>query len=198
MYDKLIELFIEQNNKVNLSSIKGKDQIMIKHIQDSLVWLKSIEKILSNNMKNKKLNIVDIWTWSWFPLLPLAINKPNRNFIWIESRNKKVKAINNIINSLWLKNVEVIWSRFENYNEMKFDIITARAVAYIDKLIKYSIHLIAKNWLFVLYKIDSKEEFSDLLKVSKKYKLELVTKKKYKLFESDIDRVIYILKYKCC
>ena len=191
IFDKLIDLFVQKNSKINLSAIRDPQDIKIKHIQDSLVWLKVLEK---NNLINKKFDIVDIWTWSWFPLLPLAISKPQWDFIWIESVRKKVNAINDIIFSLWLKNVKVIWSRAEDFKQKQFDILTARAVAYIDKLFKYSYHLVKNRGYFLFYKLDSKEEFSDLNKLLKKYKLELVDIYKYKLLEDDISRVIYLIK----
>jgi len=142
IYDKLIKYFIDWNSKINLSAIRYEEGIRLKHIQDSLYG----NKILSQLAKWNKLNVVDVGTWSGFPLLPLAIENANFNFIWIESVKKKVNAVNDIIEKLGLKNVKVIWSRAENYKEQKFDVLTARAVAYIDKLLKYSFHLVKPGW----------------------------------------------------
>jgi 16S rRNA (guanine527-N7)-methyltransferase len=129
-------------------------------------------------------------------LLPLAIEEPNWDFIWIESVKKKVNAINDMANKLELKNVKVIWTRAEDYKDKQFDILTARAVAYIDKLLKFTYHLVKKWWYFVLYKLDSAEEYDDIVKNCKKYNLELVWKYPYKLYKDNIQRVIYILKKK--
>jgi 16S rRNA G527 N7-methylase RsmG len=57
---------------------------------------------------------------------------------------KKVNAINDMANKLELKNVKVIWTRAEDYKDKQFDILTARAVAYIDKLLKFTYHLVKK------------------------------------------------------
>ena len=192
MYNKLVDLFLDWNSKINLSAIRDKNWVEIKHIKDSLEWLKTIEKL--ENWK--KLDIVDIGTGSWFPLLPLAIKKSNWNFVGIESVKKKVNAVNDMIEKLWLKNVNVIWTRAEDYKEKQFDILTARAVAYIDKLLKFTKHLVKKWWYFVLYKLNSDEEYKDILKNCKKYNLELVWKYPYKLFDDDIERIIYVLKKK--
>lgn len=190
MYNKLTKVFLEKNKQINLSAIRDKEGVKIKHIQDSLVGLKIIEEVVSN--KNK-ISLVDVWTWSGFPLLPLVIEKADWNFVWIDSVKKKVVAVNDIIKELWLTNVEVIWNRAEEYKERQFDILTARAVAYIDKLLKFTKHLVKKWWYFVLYKLDSPEEYEDILKNCKKYNLKLIKKHPYKLFDDDIQRMIYVL-----
>jgi len=189
-YNKLIESFLEWNAKINLSAIKDIEQIKKKHIYDSLV-VKNILKEL-NLEKNKYF--IDVWTWSWFPLLPLAMEYPENSFIWIESIGKKVNAINEIIKEIELKNVQVIWKRAEQENEKKFDVLTARAVAYIDKLLKISYHLVKSWWYFIFYKIDSDQEYNDLLKNCLKYNLNLIKKYYYKIFEGDIKKVIYVIK----
>ena len=202
MYDKLVDLFLDWNSKINLSAIRDKNWVEIKHIKDSLEWLKIIEKFENKESNsnfltlNSQLSVVDIGTGSWFPLLPLAIEKSDWNFVGIESVKKKVNAVNDMIEKLWLKNVNVIWTRAEDYKEKQFDILTARAVAYIDKLLKFTKHLVKKWWYFVLYKLNSDEEYKDILKNCKKYNLELVWKYPYKLFDDDIERIIYVLKKK--
>lgn len=190
MYKKLVNLFLSWNSKINLSAIRDEKWVKIKHIQDSLEWLKIIDQL---NLK-WKIDLVDIWSGSWFPVLPLAIEKNNWDFIWIESVKKKVNTLNSIIEELNLQNVKVIWTRAEDYKEKQFDILTARAVAYIDKLLKFSYHLVKKWWYFVLYKLNSQQEYEDIIKNCKKYNLKLVQKHKYTLFEDDVQRILYILK----
>jgi len=189
-YNQLIEVFLSWNTKINLSAIRDEEWVKIKHIQDSLEWLKIIEQL---NLK-WKIDLVDIWSGSWFPILPLAIEKNNWNFIGIESVRKKVNAMNDMIKELKLDNIEIIWERAEDEKSKKFDVLTARAVAYIDKLLKFTYHLVKKWWYFVLYKLDSEEEYKNILKNCKKYNLKLVKKYNYKLFDEDILRIIYVLK----
>ncbi len=198
MYDKLTKVFLEKNKQINLSAIRDEQWVQTKHIKDSLVGLQIIEKlILSPDSKKKTesglIKVVDVGTGSWFPLLPLVIEKPEWNFVWIDSVKKKVVAVNEIIKDLWLENVEVVWTRAEEYKEKQFDIMTARAVAYIDKLLKFTKHLVKKWWYFVLYKLDSEEEYKDILKNCKKYNLKLIKKHPYKLFDGDIARMVYVL-----
>ena len=190
LYKKLVDLFLDWNSKINLSAIRDRKGVELKHIQDSLFW----DKILKDLANWKKIKVVDVWTGSGFPLLPLAMENSEFNFLWIESVKKKVNAVNDIIEKLWLKNVKVIWSRAEDYKEEKFDVLTARAVAYIDKLLKYTYHLVKPWWYFMLYKLNSEEEYKDILKNCKKYNLELVWKYPYKLYDGDVERIIYVLR----
>ena len=191
MYEKLIEVFKDWNSKINLSAIRDDEGIKIKHIQDSLEGNKILQQLFS---PNEKKEIVDVWSGSGFPLLVLAKENSQWDFTWIESVKKKVNAIQDMAEKLGLKNVNVIWTRAENYTEKQFDALTARAVAYIDKLLKFTYHLVKPGGYFVLYKLDSAEEYQDILKNCKKYNLELIKTHKYKLFEDDIQRVIYVLK----
>ena len=100
-WDNLIQSFLEKNKHINLSAIRDSEWVMIKHIQDSL----ELEKII--NWK-EWMKIADIWTWWWFPLIPLAISHPECNFVWIDSVKKKTVAVWEILNELWVKNVQMI------------------------------------------------------------------------------------------
>lgn len=186
MREKLIKIFLDKNNQINLSAIRDADWILIKHINDSI----ELNKFLK--IKNWK-NVCDVWTWWWFPLLPLAITNPNLKFVWIDARRKKVEAVNDMIKELWLQNVGCKWTRIEDFNE-KFDFVTARAVAYIDKLIPWAYNLLKKWGHFILYKQYDKDEYESLKNICKKYKLDIKEKHKYLLFEWDIERVIYVIK----
>jgi 16S rRNA (guanine527-N7)-methyltransferase len=185
-FQKLIDVFIERNQKINLSSIRNPEDIYIKHILDSL----ELNKII----KFKKWDqILDIWTWWWFPLLPLAMSNLDSNFVWIDWKQKKVKAVNDMIDKLWLSKCKWIWSRIEEL-KWEFNYITARAVWYIDKIIPRSYWLLKKWWYFCLYKIKSTEENRDIHKICSKYNLDITQKHEYKLYKSNIERVIYIIK----
>lgn len=180
-------MFLEKNKQINLSAIRDEEWVMIKHIQDSL----ELEKII--NWK-EWMRIADIWTGWWFPLIPLAISHPECNFVWIDSVRKKTIAVWEILDQLNVKNVEMVWSRIEDIKNETFDLITARAVAYSDKLLNRATPLIKKWWRIALMKQANDDEKAVLLNTAKKKNLILETEYKYNLFEWDIDRVIYILK----
>lgn len=183
----LIKSFLNKNKQINLSAIRDEEWVMIKHIQDSLELEKLIEW-------KEWMKISDIWTGWGFPLMPLAISHPECNFVWIDSVRKKTIAIWEILEDLGVKNVEMVWGRIEEIKNQTFDLVTARAVAYSDKLLNWANHLIKTWWRIALMKQVDDEEKKILLDVAKKKKLVLEIEHNYQLFDGDISRVIYILK----
>ena len=185
--NKLIQTFLEKNKQINLSAIRDEEWVRVKHIQDSL----ELEKIVD---WKEWMRIADIWTGGWFPLMPLAISHPECNFVGIDSVRKKTVAVWEILDELGVKNVEMMRTRIEDIKNQTFDLVTARAVAYSDKLLNRATPLVKKWWRIALMKQVNDEEKKVLQNVTKKKKLVLEKEYIYKLFEWDIDRVIYILK----
>ncbi len=186
-WNDLIQVFLEKNKQINLSAIRDPEWVMIKHIQDSL----ELEKIIEWKYGMK---IADIWTGGGFPLMPLAISHPECDFVWIDSVRKKTIAVWEILEELDVKNVEMMRTRIEDVKNQTFDLVTARAVAYSDKLLNRATPLIKKWWKIALMKQVNDEEKKVLLGTAKKKKLVLEKEHKYKLFDWDIERAIYILR----
>lgn len=186
-WNSFIKLFLEKNKQINLSAIRDEDWVRIKHIQDSL----ELEKIID---WKEWMNVADIWTGWGFPLIPLAISHPECNFVWIDSVRKKTIAVGEILDELWVKNVEMMRTRIEDIKNQTFDLVTARAVAYSDKLLNRANPLVKKWWRIALMKQVNDEEKNVLLNIANKKNLALETEYHYKLFDEDIDRVIYILR----
>ena len=183
----LIQIFLEKNAQLNLSAIRDEEGIFVKHIQDSL----EINKILTFP---KGVQIVDIGTGGGFPLLPLAMTNPQANFTGIDSIKKKTVAVNEMIQSLGIPNAEVLRTRIEECKGRSFDYVIARAVAYVDKLIPRSYHLLKKGGYFILMKQVNPPEREKLLQITKEKNLILEKEHRYSLFDGDIERVIYMLK----
>ena len=178
---------MEKNKQINLSAIRDEEWVKVKHIQDSL----ELEKII--NWK-EWMRIADIWTGWGFPLIPLAISHPECNFVWIDSVRKKTIAVWEILDELEVKNVEMMRTRIEELKNQTFDLVTARAVAYSDKLLNRATPLVKKWWRIALMKQVNDEEKIVLLNIANQKNLVLEKEYNYKLFEWDIDRVIYILR----
>ena len=145
-FELFYQLLIEWNNKFNLTAITDKHDVEIKHFIDS---------ITSYNYIDNNINIVDVGAGAGFPSIPLAILKPNCKFILIDSLNKRINFLNEVITQLNLTNCECIHSRIEDYaikNKNKFDVTIARAVAPLNILLEYTIPLLKIGGKLVAYK----------------------------------------------
>ena len=133
MFYKYMELLLEWNKNINLTAITETKDIISKHFIDSL----TIMKYIKNNQ-----DIIDVGTGAGFPGLPLKIANPTLKIVLLDSLNKRVNFLNEVINQNNLKNIKTIHNRIEQtarekqYRE-KFDIVTSRAVANLAVLAEY-------------------------------------------------------------
>lgn len=125
--------FLDWNQKVNLISRKDTANFIEHHLLYSL----SLGKYY--NLSNKK--IIDIGTGGGLPGLPLAILFQNAQFTLLDSKRKKIKAIQQMVDALGLDNVKCIWSRAEEYQE-KFHYVTGRAVSNL-----YDFYLLCRKFV---------------------------------------------------
>lgn len=187
-WQKLIDIFLEMNSQLNLSAIRDAEGVYVKHILDSL----ELTKILD---LTQYASVCDVGTGGGFPLLALAHQNSkvlNLQFTGIDARRKKIDAVNTMIAQLGLTNAKAIWSRIEDHHQ-SCDIVTARAVAYITELLPRCVPLCRVGGLICLYKQDLVEEYDAMMVLLPKYKLKLITKHLYRLFDGDVQRVIYVL-----
>ena len=168
--DKFYNLLIEWNEKINLTRITEEQDVYLKHFYDSL----TIAKVIDLSTKS---TLCDVGTGAGFPGIVLKIAYPNLKITLVDSLLKRVNYLNTIIKELELEDIEAIHSRGEEYKE-KFDVVTARAVANIEKLLNFTMHLVNKNGVFIAMKGNIEEELSDKVieKINKKYKLLKINK----------------------
>lgn len=168
--DKFYNLLIEWNNKINLTRITEEKEVYLKHFYDSL----TISKVVDLSTKN---TLCDVGTGAGFPGIVLKIVYPNLKITLVDSLLKRVNYLNTIIKELELKDIIAIHSRGEDF-EQKFDVVTARAVANIEKLLNYTMHLVDKNGVFIAMKGNVEEEMTDdiLKKINKKYTIKEINK----------------------
>ena len=166
--DKFYKLLIEWNEKINLTRITEEKEVYLKHFYDSLTISKVIDL-------TKVETLCDVGTGAGFPGIVLKIVYPNLKITLIDSLLKRVNYLNSIINELNLENIKAIHLRGEDCKE-KFDVVTARAVANIEKLTKFTMHLVKKNGKFVAMKGNITEELNPLVvtKLTKKYNIEKI------------------------
>lgn len=160
--DKFYQILIEENEKINLTRITIEEDVYLKHFYDSLTLVKEINL-------NEIETLCDVGTGAGFPGIVLKIVFPHLKVTLIDSLQKRVNYLNNTISKLGLNNIEAVHSRAENYMK-EFDLVTTRAVASLEKLIPWCMHLVNNNGKFIAMKGNIKEEIINSEKVLKKYK----------------------------
>lgn len=182
--------FLEENSKLNLISKKEEQYLFEKHIYDSLGIKLFFEKY---NFVPKTL--LDIGTGGGFPSVPIAIEYPEISVTGIDSIQKKINAVQSIKNSLNIQNLNLIRGRVEELKNSSFDVITSRAVAKIETLIKYSYPLLKKDGYIILYKSKTAEdEITEAINLIRKLHLKIKPIIEYTLpLEETYNRCLVIL-----
>ena len=181
------DMLIEWNNKINLTRIIDKEDAYLKHFYDSLtvVRIQNLEEINT---------ICDVGTGAGIPGIILKIFYPHLKLTLIDSKEKKLKFIDEVIKRLDLKDTKTVHIRAEEYKE-KYDLVVSRAVANIETLLKYTMHLLNKDGKLIAMKGDiDKELTKDVEKnIQKKYNIIKIDKFYLK---DDIKRSLIIIKNK--
>ena len=131
------ELLIEWNKVMNLTAITELDEVVTKHFIDSLSLIKSVD-----DLGEKDRTVIDIGTGAGFPGIPLKIAYPGLKITLLDSLNKRIKYLNEVIDKLGLKEISTIHGRAEDYGRdplyrEKYDLCVSRAVANISTLSEY-------------------------------------------------------------
>ena len=182
--DKFYHLLISWNEKINLTRITEEKDVYLKHFYDSLTITKEIDL-------SKVNTLCDVGTGAGFPGIVLKIMYPNLKVTLIDSLLKRVNYLNEIIKELELTNIKAIHTRGEDYKD-KFDVVTSRAVANIEKLVTFTMHLVDKDGVFIAMKGDIDKELTNFVErnISKKYKIVKINKFKLPIEESDRSLVV--------
>lgn len=182
--ERLVELYTEWNDHINVISRKDIHNIVERHILHSLSLLKFV------NFKPGTF-LLDLGTGGGLPGLPLAIALPEVSFMLVDGTGKKIKVVNEIITGLGLANVTAKSIRAEELKE-KFDFVLARGVTTLDKLISWTRRVIKRkqnNALpngLIAYKggnihpelnLLHKGDYHEVFSISEKVKSELLTDK---------------------
>ena len=136
-FTKLEVLYKDWNSKINVISRKDIDELYLRHVLHSL----SIAKLISFK---DGTSILDVGTGGGFPGIPLAILFPNCKFHLVDSIQKKINVVNNVVKELDLKNVKTSSFRVEAISE-KNDFVVSRAVTNMKDFVSWIKFKINKN-----------------------------------------------------
>ena len=156
---RYMNLLIEWNEKINLTAIIKPEEIIEKHFIDSLTILPYIK----DNYK-----IIDVGTGAGFPGIPFNIVKFDNSITLLDSLQKRVNFLNEVINDLNLININAIHSRAEDYCIKKreyYDVAVSRAVANMSTLVEYLLPFVTLNGIVICMKGPN---IDDELNLSKK------------------------------
>ena len=187
------ELLVEWNGFMNLTAITEYDEVMKKHFVDSLSLIKAFDV-------TKEATVIDVGTGAGFPGLALKIAYPNLKVTLLDSLNKRINFLNEVISQLGLTGIETIHGRAEDFAKPgklreKFDLCVSRAVANLSTLSEYCLPYVKIGGEFISYKSEKMEEEMSAAKNA----IQLLGGKLHKceefnLPESDIYRNLVVIK----
>lgn len=144
------EMLVEWNKVMNLTAITEYDEVMKKHFVDSISLCKAYD--VSQNA-----SVIDVGTGAGFPGLVLKIAFPNLQVTLLDSLNKRVNFLNEVIAALGLTGVQTIHGRAEDYAKHgkcreQYDLCVSRAVANLSTLSEYCLPFVKVGGKFISYK----------------------------------------------
>lgn len=186
------ELLIQKNQVMNLTSITEFDDVVLKHFLDSLMICK---------IQKPEGSLIDVGTGAGFPGIPLKIMYPDLKVVLLDSLNKRVQFLNEVIRELGLENIKAIHGRAEDLAKQKiyreqFDCCVSRAVANLSSLAEYCIPFVKTGGYFIPYKSGKiQEELDSGTKAINILGGTVEVVKEFELPETDISRcLLYIRK----
>ncbi|MGN0411334.1 MAG: 16S rRNA (guanine(527)-N(7))-methyltransferase RsmG [Candidatus Fimousia sp.] len=155
-FQKYYEYLIEKNKVMNLTGITEKEEVIDKHFIDSLGLAAKMDL-------TKPLTVLDLGTGAGFPGIPLKIAFPNLTITLLDSLNKRIKFLDEVIDLLELTGIETIHGRAEDYAKPgklreQFDLCVSRAVANLSSLSEYCIPYVKEGGYFIPYKSGNIDE----------------------------------------
>lgn len=152
------ELLVEWNEFMNLTAITEMGEVITKHFADSLSLIKSVQ-----DLNEKEYKIIDVGTGAGFPGIPLKIAFPQLEITLMDSLNKRVKFLNEVIDKLGLKGIQAMHGRAEDMGRDKkhrgqYDLCVSRAVANLSTLSEYCMPFVKVGGAFIPYKSGKIEE----------------------------------------
>lgn len=191
-FETYYKILYEWNQRINLTAITDEDDVAIKHFLDSLN--------AANGMVKEGMKVIDVGTGAGFPGLPIKIANPQIELTLVDSLNKRINFLNEVVSHLGLENVETVHSRAEelgvnkNYREM-YDMCVSRAVANLTTLCELCLPFVKNGGLFVSLKgPKAQEEAEEAKNAIKLLGGELEKIENYDLSDTDLNHNIVVIK----
>ena len=189
------EMLVEKNKVMNLTGITEYEEVIQKHFLDSLSLIRVIPDIAS-----QKLTVIDLGTGAGFPGIPLKIAFPELDITLMDSLNKRILFLQEVIDALGLKKVSAVHGRAEEMasnatHRQQYDFCVSRAVSNLAVLTEYCLPFVKKGGLFVSYKsADSDAEIQEGKKAISILGGKLTSVDKFQLPDSDLRRALVCIK----
>ena len=188
---KYKELLLQWNEKMNLTAITDEDEIIQKHFIDSLTIVPYIHQDIS---------LIDIGTGAGFPGIPIKIVNEDMNITLMDSLNKRLIFLEEVVKNLKLEKIDIVHARAEEggkdlkYRQM-FDVAVSRAVAPMNVLLEYLLPFVKIGGKCICMKgSNAKEELEDAKKAIEVLGGKIEKIQRFSLPNSDIERNIFIIK----
>ena len=189
------KMLVEKNKVMNLTGITEYEEVIQKHFLDSLSLIRVIPDIAS-----QKLTVIDLGTGAGFPGIPLKIAFPELEITLMDSLNKRILFLQEVIDALGLKKVSAVHGRAEEMSSnathrQQYDLCVSRAVSNLAVLTEYCLPFVKKGGLFVSYKsADSDAEIQEGKKAISILGGKLTSVDKFQLPDSDLRRALVCIK----
>ena len=190
-YFDFMNYLIEENQKINLTTIIEPIQIIYKHFLDSCQVIKFFHSL------DPKKSFIDIGCGAGFPSIPLSIIFDQSSFLLIDSVDKKLKFINRVVEKTGLTNINTVHSRIEDLGHdiefiEKYDCCLSRALSKIPTVLEYSSSFLRIQGNLFIYKLkDSLVELESSKIAQQELNLSYDERIDYVLLDSERNRTIY-------
>ncbi|MDB9455359.1 16S rRNA (guanine(527)-N(7))-methyltransferase RsmG [Dolichospermum circinale CS-534/05] len=154
-FQQLYQLIIAGNRQINLTRITEPEEFWEKHLWDSLRGIAPKQIFIPGIDKGKR--IIDIGTGAGFPGLPIALIFPNSQVTLLDSTGKKINFIETVLSALALNNAKTLLGRAEEIGQQyehrqNYDVAVIRAVGNVSVCAEYSLPLVRKGGLAIIYR----------------------------------------------